>query len=121
MRRWPVPVGALASAVFSSVAAAATVGAFVWWTASQSDARALARQTHQAQFLIESEIASIAHDQESVAIWDDSVLRTKVAFNYDWIDVNLGAWMADYFGHDGSIVLNDSDQPIYAMDKNKRI
>lgn len=114
-------MGALASAVFSFLAAVATVGAFVWWTAEQSDARALARQTHQAQYLIDRQLQSIAHDQESVAIWDDSVLRTKVAFNYDWIEMNLGAWMADYFGHDGSIVLNDADKPIYAMDKNERL
>lgn len=107
--------------MFSFLAAAATVGAFVWWTAAQSDARAIARQTHQAQYLIDRQLATLPHDQESAAVWDDAVLNTKVSFNYDWIDVNLGAWMADYFGHDGSIVLNDADRPVYAMDNGKPI
>ncbi len=56
--------------------------------------------------------AAVAHDQESVTIWDDAVLKTSHR-NRDWIEANLGSWMHSYFHHDAAIVLDNELKPIH--------
>ena len=90
----------LAPVVLSVLGAAATVLAFVFWSAQGADERSLARQTNLAQHIIKTELERIPHDQESVTIWDDAVYRTKLLFDPGWVDTNLGIWMSDYFGQD---------------------
>ncbi|MGH6923530.1 MAG: putative bifunctional diguanylate cyclase/phosphodiesterase [Propylenella sp.] len=65
--------------------------------------------------VLDEQTARLSHDQESVTIWDDSIRNTVDGLNLEWVDVNLGVWMYDYFGHDRAFVLNDRDEPIYAM------
>jgi diguanylate cyclase (GGDEF)-like protein len=120
-RDWRFSVGVLLPVVLSLVGAAAGVLGFVLWSAKGVDERALNRQTNLARHVIETELQRIPHDQESVTIWDDSIYNTKLAFDADWIDVNLGIWMRDYFGHDDVIVLDERDQPVYAMAEGARV
>jgi diguanylate cyclase (GGDEF)-like protein len=57
----------------------------------------------------------LPHEQESVTIWDDAVIKTTMAYDADWVDLNLGSWMNSFFGHDEAVVLDASDRPVYAM------
>jgi diguanylate cyclase (GGDEF)-like protein len=36
-----------------------------------------------------------------------------VLYDPQWVDINLGTWMHDYFGHDEIFILNTNDKPIY--------
>ncbi|MBL8596188.1 MAG: EAL domain-containing protein [Devosia sp.] len=119
-RDWRFPVVVLLPVILSLVGAAAGVLGFVLWSAQGVDAGALTRQTDLARHVIETELKRIPHDQESVTIWDDAIYNTKLAFNAAWIDTNLGTWMREYFGHDDVIVLDQDDQPIYAMSEGAR-
>ncbi|NDV88829.1 EAL domain-containing protein [Aurantimonas aggregata] len=89
--------------------------AMLWWSASESDRVSIDRQ-HMLVDVVVAEIRSkIAHDQESVTVWDDAVTEVKNPGGAEWIDVNLGSWMASYFGHDHAYVLDPEDRPIYAF------
>jgi diguanylate cyclase (GGDEF)-like protein len=120
-RDWRFSVGVLLPVILSLVGAAAGVLGFVLWSAKGVDERALARQASRARHVIETELVRIPHDQESVTIWDNSIYNTKLAFDADWIDANLGIWMSEYFEHDETMVLDNHDQPIYVMSEGVRV
>ena len=120
-RQWRFSISVLLPVILSLVSVAGAVLGFVLWSAHGVDERALNRQTNLARHVIDTELVRIPHDQESVTIWDDSIYNTKLAFDADWIDVNLGIWMRDYFGHDDVIVLDERDQPIYVMAEGVRV
>ncbi len=107
--------------VLSFIGAAACVLGFVLWSANGTDERSVARQTELAHHVIQTELATLPRDQESVTIWDDAIYRTKVVLDRGWMDSNLGIWMHDYFGLDDVLVLDDQNQPIYAMHEGKRV
>jgi len=112
---------AIAAVVLSLLGAVATVLAFVFWSAQGADERSLERQTSLARHVIQTELDRIPHDQESVTIWDDSIYRTKLLFDPRWVDANLGVWMHEYFGQDEVLILDDQNQPLYAMKDGQRI
>ena len=97
------------------VAIAAIAGSSLFWSASRSDRLVVAQQAEFVAHLLEDQVAGIAYDQESVAIWDDTIQYTRFAFDREWIDSNIGVWMYEYFGHDRTFILNETDQPIYGM------
>ncbi|TIM81256.1 MAG: bifunctional diguanylate cyclase/phosphodiesterase, partial [Mesorhizobium sp.] len=53
-------------------------------------------------------------EQESIAVWDDSVINAK-AGNVDWMIDNISVWMYSYYGHDRVYVLDAADRPVHAM------
>jgi diguanylate cyclase (GGDEF)-like protein len=108
----------LASAL-TLAAAAALMGTIVKWSADRSDEIAKTRQLQMVESAIARKTAQVPHDQESVAIWDDSVVNVRNAFNENWIDVNLGVWMSTYFKHDRSYVLDAKDRLLYGMADGK--
>ena len=84
----------------------------LYWAAAASDAIAVARQRDVVALTVSKLKSSIAHEQESVTVWDDAV-SNSIARNRDWMDTNLGVWMNTYFGHDAAIVLTADVNPIY--------
>lgn len=92
----------------------AVVIAFVVWSASETDRVAIARQERLVHVIVGQLRSGIAHDQESVTVWDDSV-RAVQERNLEWMDANLGSWMQTYFGHDGAFVLTAERVPLYAF------
>ena len=114
-QRWWFSVAILGPAVAALVVTAAATLAFVLWTAQGVDQRSFARQNALARKVIEIQLSRIPHDQQSVTIWDDAVTHTKLSFDPDWVDSNLGTWMHEYFGHDEGVILDDKDRPIYDM------
>lgn len=115
MRQWRFSVGLIVPVVVSLLATALITLAFVMWSAQGVDERALDRQTELARHVIARQLERIPHDQESVTLWDEAVFNTKLSLDLAWVDTNLGTWMRDYFGHDDVIILDQRNQPIYAM------
>jgi diguanylate cyclase (GGDEF)-like protein len=114
-RRWQFSVGVIAPAALLLVLTAVAVAAFVLWSTTGIDARALQRENRLVARAVERQIAEIPTAQESVAIWDDAILYAKLTFDKEWLDNNLGVWMYDFYGFDGAAVLDEADQPIYTM------
>ncbi len=80
----------------------------------ESDSIAFEGQSRVVSRVLSQQVAKISHDQESVTVWDDAVEKVALHFDPEWTDVNLGAWMHDYFGHDELFVLNGRDEPVFA-------
>jgi diguanylate cyclase (GGDEF)-like protein len=108
-----LPVRMIALAVIAVGLGA--VAAVTVWSATRSDALAIGNETRLVAHLLAAETETIIRDQESIALWDDAVRNTKLAFDYAWVDENLGVWMHDYFGHDRAYVLDDAGRAIYGM------
>ncbi|WFU50326.1 putative bifunctional diguanylate cyclase/phosphodiesterase [Sinorhizobium terangae] len=87
----------------------------VRWSTQQSDAVAVERQQQLIELVISKMQYSIAHDQESVTVWDDAVRKVSKEWDREWIDSNLGSWMHSYFRHDGAFVISPDRRPLYAF------
>ena len=91
--------------------------AFLVWSTWKIDTVSTARQTELASHVIGRFRYQIAHDQESVTVWDDAVenvQKHEADGALDWIDLNLGSWMSSYFGHDAAYIVDAEDKAIYA-------
>ena len=91
------------------------VAGVLFYSTSEGDRLSWDRQRLLVSHVLSDQVDKIAHDQESVTLWDDALRNTKLNFDREWVDVNLGVWMFDYFGHDRAFILNDQNEPIYAM------
>ena len=85
----------------------------LYWSTTEADRISIERQRGLVHLVVSTLRATIAHDQESVTVWDDAVEEVRAGSD-EWIDVNLGSWMNTYFGHDGAYIINPENQPIYA-------
>ncbi|MHA6691142.1 putative bifunctional diguanylate cyclase/phosphodiesterase [Devosia sp. A449] len=101
--------------ILALVITASAVLGFVLWSTANIDQRALERQSAMFEQLIEARRARIEHELESVAYRDTAVVNTRLMFNYNWVDENLGRWMYDFFEHNRSVVLDATAQPLYLM------
>ncbi|MBZ9874660.1 hypothetical protein LB542_27890 [Mesorhizobium sp. BR1-1-9] len=80
----------------SMFVAMATTGLLLWSTV-QTDGVAVSRQQSLVALIISKLESGVAHDQESVTVWDDAVTALR-SHDTKWLDVNLGSWMHTYFG-----------------------
>src|SRR3954447_15511322 len=85
------------------IAAAAT--GLLLWSTIQTDSVAAARQKSLVGLIMSKLESAVAHDQESVTVWDDAVNALRGG-DAKWIDTNLGSWMHTYFGHDQVYILD---------------
>ncbi len=100
----------LALAVFALV----MVVGFGFYAAVQADHVSLERQKIFFANGLQDQIAAVEREQESVSVWDDSVINAK-AGNQDWMAENLSVWMYSYYGHNRVYVLDEANRPIHAM------
>ncbi len=101
---------------------ATLLAAFIWVAARKADELAIDRQQHLIAIVLEQNFRSVAQDQESSTVWDDSVKQMRArARDLQWMDDNLGIWFHTYFGHDEILIVDGNDNPIYAMREGKRI
>jgi diguanylate cyclase (GGDEF)-like protein len=120
-QRWQFQASVLAPVVLALIATAATVLGFVLWATNDLDGRSMQREMRLAARIMAEETETVPHDQQSIAIWDDAIIHTKVKFDQRFVHTNLGLWMHTYFGHDRAFVLDAADKPIYAMNEGNSV
>ncbi|MCB8836807.1 diguanylate cyclase domain-containing protein [Aurantimonas sp. VKM B-3413] len=95
------------------------IGAFVaftaHWSAGETDAESIQRETTLVRRLLDQRIADVTRNQQTSTTWDDAVNVVIDAQDPDWLDANLGIWMHVYFGIDRVFILDGEDHSIYAM------
>ncbi|MGV0909657.1 putative bifunctional diguanylate cyclase/phosphodiesterase [Martelella sp. FOR1707] len=84
------------------------------WAGHEVDRVSYNRQASLVQLVVSQLRSKVAHDQESVTVWDDAVEQVR-ARDSAWMDSNLGTWMHEYFGLDQAYVLDPSNQSVYAF------
>ena len=108
----------VAVAILGLVILAAGTFSFLVWSTWKIDAVSTVRQTQMAHHVISRFRYQLAHDQESVTVWDDAVVNVRgpaTDESREWIHTNLGEWMQTYFGHDAAYVINPQGQAVYAF------
>lgn len=103
---------ALALPLIVAVSAGCLVLLTLQWSATENDILAANRQQHLVSLIVSKLQIGVAHDQESVTVWDDAVVKTQEV-DQEWMEVNLGSWMNSYFQHDALVVINAGEEPIY--------
>jgi len=103
--------------MLAAFALAMVVGFGIYATA-QADHVSLERQKIFLANGLKDQIAAVAREQESVTVWDDSVINTK-AGNQTWIEENLSVWMYSYYGHNRVYILDAANHPVHAMREGK--
>ena len=101
-----VTLTVLALAAFSL----AMVIGFGFFATLKADRDSLEKQKIFVTNGIADEIAAVVRQQQSVTVWDDSIINAK-AGNQTWMAENLGEWMYAYYGHDRVYVLDDAGRP----------
>ena len=107
LHKYVLPVAVLSAAMLVAVIVP------LLWSTWQADRTAFERQERLVNLAVTRLRTSIAHDQESSAVWDDAV-RNVAKRDTAWMDANLGVWMHTYFGHDGAFILDPRDRPIFS-------
>jgi sensor domain CHASE-containing protein len=86
---------------------------FGLWAATSIDAHRLEQEKRLASAGLQETLDRIAVEQNTSAIWDDSVIEVR-ARNDDWLAENLVEWVSDYFGHDRVFVIDQFDEVVRA-------
>ena len=115
LERWQFSAAVLLPVVLALVITAAAMLGFVFWSTANIDERALDRQSAMFGQVIEARRDQLEHELASVAVRDDTVTNTRLAFNFNWVDRNIGRWMHEFFGHSRIVVLDTAAQPLYMM------
>ncbi|MEP6564940.1 MAG: EAL domain-containing protein [Mesorhizobium sp.] len=100
------------------VFALAMVLGFGLYATMQADHVSLERQKIFFANGLQDQIAAVEREQESIAVWDDSVINAK-AGNEQWMVENLSVWLYSYYGHNRVYVLDAANRPIHAMREGK--
>jgi diguanylate cyclase (GGDEF)-like protein len=116
LERWQFSAAVLLPVVLALVITAASVLGFVFWSTANIDARALERQSTMFEHVIEARRTRMEHELASVAARDDTLVNTRLMFNFNWVDRNIGQWMHQFFGHNRIVILDSIAQPLYMME-----
>ena len=115
LKRWQFSASVLLPAVLALGITAAAVLGFIFWSTANIDERAAARQGEMIQHVMQTRRAQLIRELSSVASKDDAVVNTKLMFNFNWVDNNLGRRMYNFFGHQRTMVFGPVNQPLYVM------
>jgi diguanylate cyclase (GGDEF)-like protein len=113
-----VPVAVLTLVVLTMVVAAATVLGFVVWSSANIDQRSLERQTQTVSRVIQSSRNEMEQRISALAVWDETLINTKLAFNANWIQRNLSYRINDSFGYNAMILVDASNKGVFAIVDN---
>jgi diguanylate cyclase (GGDEF)-like protein len=101
--------------VAATLAALALAAFGLYAAARHGDRVSVERQIRTTQRAIDDSVARLALEQETVAVWDESIDHLgRRRLDMTWIDDNLGDWLHNIFGHDETYILDARDRPIYA-------
>ena len=114
LQRSPLTFQVTLTVMALAVFALAMVVGFGFYATVQADSASLERQKILFANGMRDRIAAVDREQESIAVWDDSVINAK-AGNVAWMVDNISVWMYSYYGHDRVYVLDAADRPIHAM------
>lgn len=115
LRRLTRVIG-LAIAFFSAVLVA--VIAYAGWSANRT---AIVRERQLVENALDDSVSRVLDEQKSIAWWDDAVTNIVRRLDPDWIDVEMGAFFNETYGHDEILILNTRNEPVYAYVNGARV
>ena len=110
----PVVAFALIAILFAALS--------LFWSTWQSDRLSMDREIRATQLAIDRSIQELAREQEMIAVRDGPLLQlNQPQPDWQWFDAAVGVRLHEAFGHDQVYILNDRDEPVYAMIDGARV
>ena len=101
-----------APTIIAVLATAVVITGMLVWSARRANEVAFDRQNQLVDLVLSQSVSRIAHDQESITVWDDPIIKLREpVLDFEWLDANVGVWLYTYFGHDQVYVLNAETSP----------
>lgn len=114
--------GLLVPIMLAAIIAIAMLAFGLFWSAKRSDTVSVGRQVRIVQRAVETSLAAIQLQQQTVALYDELVVKLrKPTPDADWMDANVGLWLHELFGHDRVFLLDADNKVAYAMVDGKRV
>lgn len=101
----PVALATLCSLALTSVG--------MWRAASRSDAISVERQRLIMKRSVATTVALVSHVQESGALWDEAVQKSRPPYDARWFKDNVSGYYQQQFGSGRSFILDARDHAIY--------
>jgi diguanylate cyclase (GGDEF)-like protein len=113
-RRWHLSAGIVVPVVLALAIMVVGVCGFVLWSTTNSDIRALQRQTKLIAHFLSEEEEVMPLTQEVMTINDDAVEATLEG-DEQWMEEHLGMSVWWEYGFEQAAVLDNLNEPIYLM------
>lgn len=112
---WRFSFSVMLPVIVAVLVTVGTAAAFVVWSTTKSDDRALERQTRLVSHILTKERQYIVDEQADISPWDDAVTALASGVDREWVDEHLGADFYDSFGHHRIYVIDPDLRAVYAM------
>lgn len=116
LERWRFSATVLVPAMLVLLLTGAAVCGFMLWSTASTDERAYQIQSQTVAQVLENRRLGMLHEQESVAISDDTLRNAKLAYDSTWVRSRLGNWMHRFFEHNRVAVLDQANQPVFVAE-----
>jgi diguanylate cyclase (GGDEF)-like protein len=107
------PRALIVAVLLAFVLTVLAAGSYVAWLAGTVDDESFELQAANIRHALTRQLKVISHEQESIAVWSaalDAVRTNDMA----WLQINVGDWSYDYFGHNEVYILRGDDSVAYA-------
>jgi len=96
--------------------------AVILYSARTMDENVVRSHTELIDNSINARLARSLSELRSVAWWDEAVVKSRGAtFDPDWLDLEVGIFMTQSFGHDRIMILDERNRPIYGFAGENRV
>lgn len=87
----------------------------IWMSGLTLNHNALQAQIELLDNAISQKVASTINEQKSVALWDEAArVVSRPNKDKEWIDLEIGGFLFEAYGHDAVYMLDAANQPFYA-------
>lgn len=80
-----------------------------------SDRAAIQRDRGLVANALDESIAQVLNEQKTVAWWDEALEHIAHSFDKEWVNSQIGVYLAETYGHDEIYVISDKGDIIYSL------
>src|SRR5437868_6935301 len=114
-RRFVVPI------VIVMLLIGAALIAVILYSARKMDENIVSSQTELIDNSLNARLTRSLSEVRSVAWWDEAVTKSRGTMDLGWLDLEVGAFMAESFHHDRIMILDEQNRPVYGYNSEGRI
>jgi diguanylate cyclase (GGDEF)-like protein len=88
--------------------------ALIAYTSRSADHAAMESERQLLRGSTQLQLELLAKEQEGAAVWDLADYYTRpLSVSTQWLDTNLGRWLYTNHGHDQTVIVGETGEPIY--------
>jgi sensor domain CHASE-containing protein len=101
---------------------AALLVSVVLYSAHTMNQTSIERQKALIDNALSLRLSQSLSELRSVAWWDEAVIKSrKQGFDPAWLDVEIGVFMTTSYAHSQTLIISDTDVPVYGFSRDTRL